>query len=276
MLKINNLHGLGHGCHCFVRTDIMLKINNLHVKLEEEDKRILKGVDLEVPAGSVHAIMGPNGSGKSTLSYVLSGRDGYEVTEGSASLEGEDLLEMEPEERAAAGLFLAFQYPVEIPGVGNMTFLRTAVNAQRKARGEEEMSAADFLKFIRAKAKELKIDAEMLKRPVNVGFSGGEKKRNEILQMAMLEPKMCILDETDSGLDVDAMKLVSEGVNALRDQGRAFLVITHYQRLLDHIKPDVVHIMAEGRIVKSGGPELALEVENNGYADILAEMEVEA
>ncbi|MCK0138778.1 Fe-S cluster assembly ATPase SufC [Aliiroseovarius sp. F47248L] len=254
----------------------MLKINNLHVKLEEEDKRILKGVDLEVPAGSVHAIMGPNGSGKSTLSYVLSGRDGYEVTEGSASLEGEDLLEMEPEERAAAGLFLAFQYPVEIPGVGNMTFLRTAVNAQRKARGEEEMSAADFLKFIRAKAKELKIDAEMLKRPVNVGFSGGEKKRNEILQMAMLEPKMCILDETDSGLDVDAMKLVSEGVNALRDQGRAFLVITHYQRLLDHIKPDVVHIMAEGRIVKSGGPELALEVENNGYADILAEMEVES
>ncbi|GHE85134.1 ABC transporter ATP-binding protein [Aliiroseovarius zhejiangensis] len=254
----------------------MLKINNLHVKLEEEDKRILKGVDLEVPAGSVHAIMGPNGSGKSTLSYVLSGRDGYEVIEGNATLEGEDLLEMEPEERAAAGLFLAFQYPVEIPGVGNMTFLRTAVNAQRKARGEEEMSAADFLKFIRAKAKELKIDAEMLKRPVNVGFSGGEKKRNEILQMAMLEPKMCILDETDSGLDVDAMKLVSDGVNALRDQGRAFLVITHYQRLLDHIKPDVVHIMADGRIVKSGGPELALEVETNGYADILAEMEVEA
>ncbi|MCK8484083.1 Fe-S cluster assembly ATPase SufC [Aliiroseovarius sp. S2029] len=254
----------------------MLKINNLHVKLEEEDKRILKGVDLEVPAGSVHAIMGPNGSGKSTLSYVLSGRDGYEVTEGSATLEGEDLLEMEPEERAAAGLFLAFQYPVEIPGVGNMTFLRTAVNAQRKARGQDEMSAADFLKFIRAKAKELNIDAEMLKRPVNVGFSGGEKKRNEILQMAMLEPKMCILDETDSGLDVDAMKLVSDGVNALRDQGRAFLVITHYQRLLDHIKPDVVHIMADGRIVKSGGPELALEVETNGYADILAEMEVEA
>ncbi len=254
----------------------MLKINNLHVKLEEEDKRILKGVDLEVPAGSVHAIMGPNGSGKSTLSYVLSGRDGYDVTEGGATLDGEDLLDMEPEERAAAGLFLAFQYPVEIPGVGNMTFLRTAVNAQRKARGEEEMSAADFLKFIRAKAKELKIDAEMLKRPVNVGFSGGEKKRNEILQMAMLEPKMCILDETDSGLDVDAMKLVSDGVNALRNEGRAFLVITHYQRLLDHIKPDVVHIMAGGRIVKSGGPELALEVEHNGYADILAEMEVEA
>ncbi|MGR3513814.1 MAG: Fe-S cluster assembly ATPase SufC [Paracoccaceae bacterium] len=250
----------------------MLKINNLHVKLEEEDKQILKGVDLEVPAGSVHAIMGPNGSGKSTLSYVLSGRDGYEVTDGSATLEGEDVLEMEPEERAAAGLFLAFQYPVEIPGVGNMTFLRTALNAQRKARGEEELSAADFLKVIREKAKSLKIDADMLKRPVNVGFSGGEKKRNEILQMAMLEPKMCILDETDSGLDVDAMRLVSEGVNALRDEGRAFLVITHYQRLLDHIKPDVVHIMAEGRIVKSGGPELALEVENNGYADILAEV----
>ncbi|MCK0143736.1 Fe-S cluster assembly ATPase SufC [Aliiroseovarius sp. F20344] len=251
----------------------MLKINNLHVKLEEEDKQILKGVDLEVPAGKVHAIMGPNGSGKSTLSYVLSGRDGYEVTKGDASLDGEELLDMEPEERAAAGLFLAFQYPVEIPGVGNMTFLRTAVNAQRKARGEEEMSAADFLKFIRAKAKDLKIDADMLKRPVNVGFSGGEKKRNEILQMAMLEPKMCILDETDSGLDVDAMKLVSEGVNALRDSGRSFLVITHYQRLLDHIKPDVVHIMANGRIVKSGGPELALEVEHNGYADILAEID---
>ena len=250
----------------------MLKINDLHVKLEEEDKQILKGVDLEVPAGAVHAIMGPNGSGKSTLSYVLSGRDGYEVTQGGATLEGEDVLEMEPEERAAAGLFLAFQYPVEIPGVGNMTFLRTALNAQRKTRGEEELSAADFLKVIREKAKSLKIDADMLKRPVNVGFSGGEKKRNEILQMAMLEPKMCILDETDSGLDVDAMRLVADGVNALRDEGRAFLVITHYQRLLDHIRPDVVHIMANGRIVKTGGPELALEVENNGYADILAEV----
>ncbi|WP_170606995.1 Fe-S cluster assembly ATPase SufC [Ruegeria arenilitoris] len=250
----------------------MLEINNLHVKLEEEEKEILKGVDLKVEAGKVHAIMGPNGSGKSTLSYVLSGRDGYEVTQGSATLDGDDLLELEPEERAAAGLFLAFQYPVEIPGVGNMTFLRTAVNAQRKARGEEELSAAEFLKDIRAKAKALKIDADMLKRPVNVGFSGGEKKRNEILQMAMLEPKMCILDETDSGLDVDAMKLVSEGVNALRDEGRSFLVITHYQRLLDHIKPDVVHIMADGQIVKSGGPELALEVEHNGYGDILAEV----
>jgi Fe-S cluster assembly ATP-binding protein len=249
----------------------MLKINNLNVKLEEEDKQILKGVDLEVPSGKVHAIMGPNGSGKSTLSYVLSGRGGYEVTEGTATLDGVDLLGMEAEERAAAGLFLAFQYPVEIPGVGNMTFLRTAVNAQRKARGQDEMSAAEFLKLVREKAKTLKIDAEMLKRPVNVGFSGGEKKRNEILQMAMLEPKMCILDETDSGLDVDAMKLVSEGVNALRDEGRSFLVITHYQRLLDHIKPDVVHIMADGRIIKTGGPELALEVEHNGYADILSE-----
>jgi Fe-S cluster assembly ATP-binding protein len=250
----------------------MLEIKNLHVKLEEEDKQILKGVNLTVGAGKVHAIMGPNGSGKSTLSYVLSGRGGYEVTEGGAMLEGEDLLEMEPEERAAAGLFLAFQYPVEIPGVGNMTFLRTALNAQRKARGEDEVSAGEFLKLVREKAKTLKIDAEMLKRPVNVGFSGGEKKRNEILQMAVLEPRMCILDETDSGLDVDAMKLVSDGVNALRDAGRAFLVITHYQRLLDHIQPDVVHIMADGRIVKTGGPELALEVEKNGYADILAEM----
>lgn len=247
----------------------MLEINNLHVKLEEEDKVILKGVNLKIGSGEVHAIMGPNGSGKSTLSYVLSGRDGYVVTDGSATLDGEELLDMEPEERASAGLFLAFQYPVEIPGVGNMTFLRTAVNAQRKARGQEELSAGDFLKVIRAKAKTLKIDAEMLKRPVNVGFSGGEKKRNEILQMAMLEPKMCILDETDSGLDVDAMRLVSEGVNALRSPDRSFLVITHYQRLLDHIKPDVVHIMADGRIIQSGGPELALEVEQNGYADIL-------
>jgi Fe-S cluster assembly protein SufD len=209
----------------------MLEIKNLYVKLEEEDKVILKGVDLTVEAGKVHAIMGPNGSGKSTLAYVLAGRDGYQVTEGSVTLEGEELLEMEPEERAALGLFLAFQYPVEIPGVGNMTFMRTALNSIRKARGQEEMSSAEFLKVMRAKAKELKIDAEMLKRPVNVGFSGGEKKRNEILQMAMLEPKMCVLDETDSGLDVDAMRLVADGVNALRDAGRGFLVITHYQRL---------------------------------------------
>ena len=250
----------------------MLKIKDLRVNLEDENKEILRGVDLTVEAGKVHAIMGPNGSGKSTLSYVLSGKEGYEVIDGTVTLNDHDILEMEPEERAAAGLFLAFQYPVEIPGVGNMTFLRTAVNAQRKARGEQEISATDFLKLIRERAKSLKIDAEMLKRPVNVGFSGGEKKRNEILQMAMLEPKMCILDETDSGLDVDAMKLVAEGVNSLRNEGRGFLVITHYQRLLDHIKPDVVHIMAEGRIVKTGGPELALEVENNGYSDLLAEV----
>ena len=250
----------------------MLEIKGLHVRLAEGGKEILKGVDLVVGPGEVHAIMGPNGSGKSTMSYVLSGREGYEVTAGQALLEGADLLAMEPEERAAAGLFLAFQYPVEIPGVGNMTFLRTALNAQRKARGEPEVSAADFLKLVRERAKALKIDAEMLKRPVNVGFSGGEKKRNEILQMAILEPRMCILDETDSGLDVDAMKLVSEGVNALRSEGRSFLVITHYQRLLDHIRPDVVHIMADGRIVKTGGPELALDVEENGYSGILAEV----
>jgi Fe-S cluster assembly ATP-binding protein len=250
----------------------MLEIKDLRVNLEDENKEILKGVDLSVEAGKVHAIMGPNGSGKSTLSYVLSGKDGYEVVGGSVKLDGSDILEMEPEERAAAGLFLAFQYPVEIPGVGNMTFLRTAVNSQRKARGEDEISATDFLKQVRERAKSLQIDAEMLKRPVNVGFSGGEKKRNEILQMAMLEPRMCILDETDSGLDVDAMKLVAEGVNALRDAGRGFLVITHYQRLLDHIKPDVVHIMANGKIVKTGGPELALQVENNGYSEILSEV----
>jgi Fe-S cluster assembly ATP-binding protein len=254
-----------------MREEKMLEINNLHAELEDDSEvKILKGLSLTINPGEVHAIMGPNGSGKSTLSYVLSGRDGYAVTDGGATLDGADLLEMEPEDRAAAGLFLAFQYPVEIPGVGNMTFLRTAVNAQRKARGEEELSAAEFLKAVRVKAKDLQIDADMLKRPVNVGFSGGEKKRNEILQMAMLEPKMCILDETDSGLDVDAMKLVAEGVNALRDGKRSFLVITHYQRLLDHIKPDVVHIMADGRIIKTGGPDLALEVENNGYADLLA------
>jgi Fe-S cluster assembly ATP-binding protein len=250
----------------------MLNIKNLQVGLEEEDKQILKGVDMNIGEGEVHAIMGPNGSGKSTMSYVLAGKNGYEITDGTATLNGVDLLDMDPEERAAAGLFLAFQYPVEIPGVGNMTFLRTAVNAQRKARGEDELSAGDFLKIVRAKAKALKIDADMLKRPVNVGFSGGEKKRNEILQMAVLEPKMCVLDETDSGLDIDAMKLVADGVNALRDGKRSFLVITHYQRLLDHIIPDVVHIMADGKIIKSGGPELALEVENNGYADLLAEV----
>jgi len=248
----------------------MLSIRNLHARVG--DKPILKGINLEINAGEVHAIMGPNGSGKSTLSSVLAGRDDYEVTDGEVIYMGQNLLDLEPEERAWAGVFLSFQYPVEIPGVGNMTFLRTAVNSQRKARGEDEISATDFLKQVRERAKSLQIDAEMLKRPVNVGFSGGEKKRNEILQMAMLEPRMCILDETDSGLDVDAMKLVAEGVNALRDAGRGFLVITHYQRLLNHIKPDIVHIMANGKIVKTGGPELALEVENNGYSEILSEV----
>ncbi|WP_285672414.1 Fe-S cluster assembly ATPase SufC [Paralimibaculum aggregatum] len=230
---------------------------------------MLKGLSLTVEAGKVHAIMGPNGSGKSTLSYVLAGRDGYEVTGGSATLDGEDLLEKEPDARAAAGLFLAFQYPVEIPGVNNMTFIRTALNAQRKARGEAEISAPDFLKQVRETAKSLNIGPEMLKRAINVGFSGGEKKRNEILQMAMLAPKMCILDETDSGLDVDAMKLVAEGVNALRAPDRGFLVITHYQRLLDHIVPDVVHIMVDGRIVETGGAELAARVEREGYGALV-------
>ena len=225
----------------------MLEIKNLHVKLQDEDKAILKGLDLTVPAGAVHAIMGPNGSGKSTLSYVLSGRDGYEVTEGSATLDGADLLDMEPEDRAAAGLFLAFQYPVEIPGVPVTSFLKHAVNAVRKYHNLPELDTMEFVKMVREEGRKLGIDAEMLKRPVNVGFSGGEKKRNEILQMAMLEPRMCILDETDSGLDVDAMRLVADGVNALRSPERSFLVITHYQRLLDHIRPDVVHIMSNGR-----------------------------
>jgi Fe-S cluster assembly ATP-binding protein len=247
----------------------MLKIDDLRVKLEDEDKQILKGLSLQVPVGQVHAIMGPNGSGKSTLSYVLAGREGYEVESGSVQMFGKDLLDMEPEERAAEGLFLAFQYPVEIPGVSNMIFLRTALNAQRKARGEPEVNAAEFLKLVREEAKKLRIDADMLKRPVNVGFSGGEKKRNEILQMALLNPRFCILDETDSGLDVDAMKLVASGVNALRNPERGFLVITHYQRLLDHIEPDVVHIMNDGRIIASGGPELALKVESEGYEGLI-------
>ena len=247
----------------------MLEIRNLHVRLEEEDKVILKGVDLAVKAGEVHAIMGPNGSGKSTLSYVLAGRDGYEVTEGTATLDGQTCSRSSRRSARRPGCSWRSSTRSRSPGVGNMTFLRTALNAQRKARGEAELNAAEFLKLVRERAKALDIDAEMLKRPVNVGFSGGEKKRNEILQMAVLEPRMCILDETDSGLDVDAMKLVAAGVNGLRSPDRAFLVITHYQRLLDHITPDVVHIMADGRIVQSGGPELALEVEVNGYAGIL-------
>ena len=242
----------------------LLEVKNLQARVE--DKEILRGLTLSVNAGEVHAIMGPNGSGKSTLSYVLAGKSDYEVTGGTATLEGEDLLELEPDERAAKGLFLAFQYPIEIPGVASMTFLRTAVNAVRKKRGDEELSTPDFLRFVREKAKELNIDQDMLKRPVNVGFSGGEKKRNEILQMSLLEPKMCVLDETDSGLDIDALKIVADGVNRLRAKNRGFLVITHYQRLLDHIVPDVVHVMAKGKIVRTGGPELAHELEAKGYA----------
>jgi Fe-S cluster assembly ATP-binding protein len=242
----------------------MLKIEDLHVDVA--GNTILKGIDLEVPAGEVHAIMGPNGAGKSTLSYGLAGREGYEATSGTATFNGQDLLDMAPEERAAAGLFLGFQYPVEIPGVATLTFLKTSVNAVKRARGEEELSALEFMKLVKAKAADLKIDMEMLKRPVNVGFSGGEKKRNEILQMAVLDPKFCVLDETDSGLDIDALKIVADGVNALRGPDRGMLVITHYQRLLDHIVPDRVHILADGKIVKSGDKGLALELEAKGYA----------
>ncbi len=248
----------------------MLEIKNLHA--EVADRKILQGLDLKVKAGEVHAIMGPNGSGKSTLSYVLAGKDGYTVTEGSVQYQGEDLLALQPEERAAKGVFLAFQYPIEIPGVTTMTFLRTAVNSVRKQRGEAELSTPDFLRFVREKAKDLNIDQEMLKRAVNVGFSGGEKKRNEILQMALLEPKLCVLDETDSGLDIDALKVVADGVNALRSPQRSMIVITHYQRLLDYIVPDVVHIMAKGRIVRTGGPDLAKELEERGYAGIETEI----
>ena len=247
----------------------MLEIKNLHV--EVADRKILQGFDLSVPTGELHAIMGPNGSGKSTLAYVLAGKSGYQVTEGSVRFEGEDLLELPPDERAARGIFLAFQYPMEIPGVASMIFLRTALNALRKRRGEAELSTPDFLRLVREKAKNLGIDQEMLKRAVNVGFSGGEKKRNEILQMALLEPKLCVLDETNSGLDIDALRIVADGVNQLRSPKRAMIVITHYQRLLDYIVPDVVHIMAKGRIVRSGGPELALELEERGYAAIEAE-----
>lgn len=242
----------------------MLEIKNLHASVGG-DKPILKGLDLSVPKGEVHAIMGPNGSGKSTLSYVLTGRDGYEATDGTILYDGEDVAGMAPEERAAKGLFLSFQYPVEIPGVPTLTFMKEALNAQRRARGEDEMSAPDFMKMIREKAKLLNISGDMLKRPLNVGFSGGEKKRLEILQAAVLEPRFLILDETDSGLDIDALKVVSDGVNALRSPERGMLVITHYQRLLDHISPDVVHVMSDGKIVASGGPELAKELEAEGY-----------
>jgi Fe-S cluster assembly ATP-binding protein len=243
----------------------MLEIRNLHVNVA--DKPILKGLDLTVNAGEVHAIMGPNGAGKSTLGYTLAGRDGYEVTEGSVTYRGKDLLELEPDERAAAGVFLAFQYPVEIPGVSNTTFLKSALNSIRKAHGEKELDAMQFLKLVRAKTKELGMTDEMLKRAVNVGFSGGEKKRNEVLQMAVLDPAFCVLDETDSGLDIDALRIVADGVNALRGPDRAILVITHYQRLLDYIVPDKVHVLANGRIARTGDKSLALELEEKGYAE---------
>ncbi|MCC6948788.1 MAG: Fe-S cluster assembly ATPase SufC [Bradyrhizobiaceae bacterium] len=247
----------------------MLEIKNLHV--EVADRKILQGFNLKVGPGQVHAIMGPNGSGKSTLAYMLAGKPGYRITDGSVTFDGEDILELAPDERAAKGIFLAFQYPMEIPGVASMVFLRTALNAVRKRRGEPELSTPDFLRLVREKAKDLGIDQEMLKRAVNVGFSGGEKKRNEILQMSLLEPKLCVLDETDSGLDIDALKVVADGVNRLRSPSRSMIVITHYQRLLDYIVPDFVHVMAKGRIVRCGGPDLARELEERGYAAIEAE-----
>jgi Fe-S cluster assembly ATP-binding protein len=248
-------------------SEMMLEIDDLHVTID--GKQILKGVTLSIPAGEVHAVMGPNGSGKSTLSYTLAGREGYEITRGRILYRGEDLTQLAPEERAAKGMFLAMQYPVEIPGVATMTFLKTALNAQRRARGEPELDAIKVLKLVREKAKSLKIGEDMLKRALNAGFSGGEKKRMEVLQMAVFEPKLAILDETDSGLDIDALKLVAEGVNALRAPDRAMLVITHYQRLLTHIVPDRVHVLAGGRIAKSGGADLALELEARGYERVL-------
>jgi len=249
----------------------MLEIRDLHVKIEDEDREILKGLSLKVPKGEVHAIMGPNGSGKSTLAHVIAGRDGYEVTKGDILWNGESVLEMEPEERAAKGVFLAFQYPVEIPGVASLTFMRSAMNAVRKARGEGELTTPEFIKLIKDKAQKLNIDMEMLKRPVNVGFSGGEKKRSEILQMEVLEPSLCVMDETDSGLDIDALRIVAEGVNSMRSKDRAMLVITHYQRLLNHIVPDRVHVLADGKIRKSGDAQLALELEKSGYAEFQEE-----
>ena len=247
----------------------MFDIQNLHVNISEVDKKIIDGINLKINPGEVHAIMGPNGSGKSTLSYTLSGKDGYEVINGDIKLDDESILELEADERAAKGIFLAFQYPIEIPGVGNLSFMRTALNSQRKYNGTSELNPAEFLKVLKDKANNLNIDMEMLKRPLNVGFAGGEKKRNEILQMALLEPRICVLDETDSGLDVDAMKQVSNGVNLLRSDNRSFLIITHYQRLLNYIKPDFVHIMAKGKIIKTAGPELAIEVEEHGYTHLL-------
>jgi Fe-S cluster assembly ATP-binding protein len=247
----------------------LLEIRDLQV--EVGGRKILNGLDLVVDKGKVHAIMGPNGAGKSTLSYVLAGKPGYEVTGGEVLFDGENILGMEPDERAARGLFLAFQYPMEIPGVATLTFLRTAYNAQRKKRGEEELSVPDLMKRVREIAAKLEINPEMLRRPLNVGFSGGEKKRNETLQMALLEPRLCVLDETDSGLDIDALKVVADGVNRLRAPERAFVVITHYQRLLNHIVPDVVHVLAAGRVVRTGGKELALELEATGYAQYQAE-----
>ncbi|MCC0027197.1 MAG: Fe-S cluster assembly ATPase SufC [Zhengella sp.] len=249
----------------------MLEIKNLHARIAEDGTEIIKGLDLTVKKGEVAAIMGPNGSGKSTLSYVIAGREDYEVTEGDILWNGESVLEMDPAERAASGVFLAFQYPMEIPGVATMEFLKTALNAQHKARGEEPLKIPDLMRKVKEAASSLEMDMGMLKRPLNVGFSGGEKKRAEILQMKLLEPTLCVLDETDSGLDIDALKIVADGVNALRSPDRAFLVITHYQRLLDHIVPDTVHVLYKGRIIKSGGAELALHLEQNGYADVIDE-----